>query len=385
MDARNEIYILDNTSRQNADFSNSIYVLDEPNPFTDGTIRAWKKLTIRFPDGPYDCEAMIVWDDVIYLVTKPWDGLPPRVYRAALDQEVATYVGNVPVLGMVTGADISEDGHRIALASYRALLIFEGDGDPGSILQSEPLTCPMNARQVEAVAWMKEDLFLTNEQRDLFRLEKAVWQAGIAPFLQPPRLRVARLPKPPTVNLALDQWQRGPWLVALEGIDRTRIGRFAWSDAGLHIGLTLPRRLSVSSLSPGPPENVVDWFKPGKIYLLLNPDGLLPLVYGPDDRCIVIGRDATGVLRSQARTLLPATVVSSTEWEPPWVEIHERGREILITIRPDAPGLGPLALNRRLGFNLIIVGEEGHLLSWTPLTMNFPWDAPSVWGLALLE
>ena len=40
---------------------------------------------------------------------------------------------------------------------------------------------------------------------------------------------------------------------------------------------------------------------------------------------------------------------------------------------------------RRVGFNMMFVGGQRELVSWTPLTLRFSWDSPSFWGLLEME
>jgi hypothetical protein len=86
-------------------------------------------LTLRFPDGPHNAEALAVHPTTgdLYVITK--DAQAARVYKAAapLDASKATtmiQVGTIRLgagsrgLEQVTGADISPDGRRAALSTY---------------------------------------------------------------------------------------------------------------------------------------------------------------------------------------------------------------------------------------------------------------------------
>ena len=102
----------------------------------------------------------------------------------------ATFLGEVNVSAMITGADVSEKGDLLALSSYRAVFIFRGQSGPEALLLSEPLVCRLNAGQIEGITWVKQDLFLTNEQRDLYRIPKKIWERESAPFLRAPETRI---------------------------------------------------------------------------------------------------------------------------------------------------------------------------------------------------
>lgn len=87
-------------------------------------------LKLRFPDGPHNAEALAVHPTTgdVYVISK--DAQAARVYKAAAPLEASsrattmTQVGTIRLgagtrgLEQVTGADISPDGHRVALSTY---------------------------------------------------------------------------------------------------------------------------------------------------------------------------------------------------------------------------------------------------------------------------
>lgn len=385
LDEDDLLYILDNTSRTDPDKRSTIYIVPEPDPHSDLGIRNPRRIYYAFPsdDGPYDVEAILVRDKRLYMITKPWDGSLPRIYRADdLEEDgVLTYVGEVPVYTMVTGADISRDGKRIALSSYRALLIFEGEEGVESLLQSQPLICQLNARQVEAVAWQDERLYLTNEQREIYRISASKWRDHTAPFLRRPERDVPYAANRPSVHIPLEKWGRGEWLtVRVDGRD-SKLGRVLWTPEGLHLGLELPEDVNLRTVDLTLAEDFNEWFLPGILYLLINPDGERPLAYGKNDRCIVFSRDAQGHAVAKSLYLRPATLITASEPSPPWISLQESGNRLLITLKPDAPGFGALREEREIGFNLLMIRGNGQLISWAPLTRPYSWDQPNVWGL----
>lgn len=86
-------------------------------------------LRLRYPDGPHNAEALLVHPTTgdLYVITK--DAQSAKVYRAkapldALAVTTMAEVGSVRLgsgsrgLEVVTGADVSPDGRRVALSSY---------------------------------------------------------------------------------------------------------------------------------------------------------------------------------------------------------------------------------------------------------------------------
>ena len=386
LDQDGNLYILDNTSREDPEHRNVVYIVQEPDPFEKGEIERSRKIDIRFPDGGYDCETLFVWEDTLYLVTKPWDGSLPRVYRHdGLDKNgTARFVGTIPVQAMITGGDISHDGQRIVLSSYRALIILEGAASPDRLIQTEPMIYPLNAGQVEGAAWKGDTLLLTNEQREIFRISRSEWKNAEVPFLHGPEETVPYVGFKPSVDETLEKWPRGRWLkMDVDGQPR-KIGRIAWSSDGLHVGIELPPDFKFRPMSGIPPTNYDDWFIPGGVFLLINPDGTRPLSYRENDQCILIAESQDGGLTAMTLHLLPATFISASEVQPSWLQIEKDNQRLLVTLTVETPGLNGLA-KQSMGFNLLFVGEDGQIISWAPLTQPFSWDTPSIWGLLKLE
>jgi hypothetical protein len=118
----------------------TVYRLEEPTVGPgSGTATARTKvtpdtLTLVYPDGPHDAEAMLVdpIDGDLLVVTKDWGRTgESQVYRAPADAEDGSattleHVGTVPLEPgtLVTGADVSPDGTVVALRSYGAVELY---------------------------------------------------------------------------------------------------------------------------------------------------------------------------------------------------------------------------------------------------------------------
>lgn len=100
-------------------------------------------LTLRYPDGPQDAEALLVDPvrDELVVVTKR--ALGARVYRGGPQSALAAPGSTVALqdrrrvdLGIVTAGDVSPDGRLVALRSYGTLAVWRRRGD-------EPLTATL--------------------------------------------------------------------------------------------------------------------------------------------------------------------------------------------------------------------------------------------------
>jgi hypothetical protein len=97
-----------------------------PGPAVGTTARA-DAITLRYPDGPRDAEALLVHPtsgDLYVVAKEPSPGVyvaraPLAAGAAVTMARLATLpVGGLGVLGSVTGGDISPDGARVALCTY---------------------------------------------------------------------------------------------------------------------------------------------------------------------------------------------------------------------------------------------------------------------------
>lgn len=113
-----------------------VHRLAEPDPADGETVRATPEtLTLTYPDGAHDAEALLVdpLDGDLLVVTKDWSlGGASEVYRApaGLDGGSTTELEHVaslplPVGTLVTAADVSPDGSVVAVRSYGAVALYE--------------------------------------------------------------------------------------------------------------------------------------------------------------------------------------------------------------------------------------------------------------------
>lgn len=154
----------------------SLHRVAEPPTRPDGTggALAAETVTLRYPDGPVNAEALLVdpRDGTLVVLTKE-DGVS-RVFTAPaaslVDGATVTLAAagsfEIPeqggfVLGLpgtaVTGADVSPDGSMVLVRTYRAVLAFtRPDGAPlAAVFGRPPCEAPQrNEAQGEAIAFV---------------------------------------------------------------------------------------------------------------------------------------------------------------------------------------------------------------------------------------
>ncbi len=186
------LYIADVGNNGNARRDLGVYLVAEPDPRAIPRMRAQAFLPIRYPDQEshpaktwhFDCEAVFVADGKLHFITKhrqpyrilEWDA-GAKLYRLDThhtDREnVLTLVGRREDVTVVTGADLSPNGQRLAVATYIALWIFDRPAAGGDWFSGRAWKLDLDpevTKQLEAIAWeTPSTLILVNENRDVLR------------------------------------------------------------------------------------------------------------------------------------------------------------------------------------------------------------------------
>ncbi len=159
-----------------------LHFAPEPRPGAT-SVQPTRTLRVHYADQKeaspdYDCEAVFSAAGRIYLLTKHRSDNRTRLYR--LDGQSTTrsnplqLVDSFDIGGMVTAADASPDGKKVAVLTYTMLWVFEYDRASGSIFRRGIRRTPIFAWQAEAVAWDGNDfLVIANEQGQMFRVASA--------------------------------------------------------------------------------------------------------------------------------------------------------------------------------------------------------------------
>ena len=144
---------------------------------------------LRYPDGPGDAEALVVHPTTgrLYVLSKPLAGAsqvyeaperldpdrPNRLERIGEVTPRATGTEGGPGIGglaqlLVTAADISPDGERLAVRTYTDVYEFDlPGGDLVAGLQTEPVVSPLpSTRQGEGLAYSRDGRSLLTSTED---------------------------------------------------------------------------------------------------------------------------------------------------------------------------------------------------------------------------
>jgi hypothetical protein len=170
------LYIADTGDNQERRPSVDIYIVREPDPHTDtgGETLPSRRLTVTYPTGPRDVEALAVAPDgEISLITKGRSGVVqrfriPRVRpgRDSVQADLAETLDIIPrgVVGQVTGAAVSPDGSTLVFRTYTELHFYRRGADGSLNRLGVPCFLGFREAQGEAVDFLDaETMVLTSE------------------------------------------------------------------------------------------------------------------------------------------------------------------------------------------------------------------------------
>lgn len=156
-----------------------LHFVREPKPGAK-SVKPSRTLRVHFEDQKtaspdYDCEAVFVAGGRVYFLTKHRTDNKTRLYRLVGESTKSSnplrLVDSFDIGGMVTAADTSPDGKRVAVLTYTALWVFDYDARSGSIFRSGIRKLPIFAWQAEAVAFDgNNSVVIGNEEGQLFRV-----------------------------------------------------------------------------------------------------------------------------------------------------------------------------------------------------------------------
>lgn len=142
----------------------------------------------------YDCEAMIVGNDYIYLFTKQWNSKKTSVYR--LPKTPGNYVAELlttyNVNGLITGATWLENQKIVALCGYNTLLspfiylLYDYDGDNFFSGNKRKVSLSESFTQIEGIATTNgTDYYLSSEHfhQSVFNTPQQLFTLNLGEYL----------------------------------------------------------------------------------------------------------------------------------------------------------------------------------------------------------
>ena len=182
-DDQGHLYICDIGNNMNRRRELTIYIIDEPNPFTETSALVTQRIDYHYPDQPrfpdlekfnFDAEACFWGSGSLYILTKHRSDLHTQLYRLNLfsreSPQTAILIAEYDIRGMVTGADLSPDGRRLAVLTYKKIHLFDKPNDHDNYLLGRHKEINIQFGQAEGICFDGETLVITNEEGQLLRI-----------------------------------------------------------------------------------------------------------------------------------------------------------------------------------------------------------------------
>jgi hypothetical protein len=164
----------------------AVHQIDEPELTSsrNGIARVTRSWNLRYPKGRFNAEALVVWGEFGYVITKVFDDARAELYRFALTNsaEVQTLhlVGELRIEAPVTGADISTDGKLLAIVSKAGAYVYRIDGNPARATAGKPFRTKFDDAHIESCTFVPEGLLATSEARLIFLFTDEAFRNGPA-------------------------------------------------------------------------------------------------------------------------------------------------------------------------------------------------------------
>jgi len=185
-DEQGHLFVGDIGNNEARPLTIAVHEIDEPDikATQNGLARATRSWRLRYPGKPFDCEALFVWKEHGYLVSKVFDNERADIYRFALTNTAAFQtlepVVEVRIDSPVTGATMSNDGALLALVAKNGAYVFRINGDVTRAGKGKPFHVKYKDGQIEACTFVPEGLLTTTESREIFLFTDEAFRSGPA-------------------------------------------------------------------------------------------------------------------------------------------------------------------------------------------------------------
>jgi hypothetical protein len=177
LDADGRLIVADVGNNLNQRQDLTLYVFAEPSP-TVARVTPAQRLVVRFPDQTqfpppkenlnFDCEALFTVGNTIHLLSKHRSDTLTKLYRLDHPQpdqpNVLTLVDRFDPLGMVTAANATRDGKRLAVITYQSVWLFERDTLDQPFFSARIRWAPFVSAQMESVCFADDQTLLLADE-----------------------------------------------------------------------------------------------------------------------------------------------------------------------------------------------------------------------------
>jgi hypothetical protein len=153
----------------------AVHEVDEPDVTRaqNGIVRATRTWILQFPDKPFDCESLVVWQGYGYLISKVFDDERAGLYRFSLTNsatlQTIEHLGDLKIDSPVTGADLSQDGRLLGIVAKNGAYVYRVKGDLTHATHGKAYEFTrFRHEHIEACTFVPEGLLATAESREIY-------------------------------------------------------------------------------------------------------------------------------------------------------------------------------------------------------------------------
>ena len=176
IDNEKHLYIADTGNNEAKRAEVTVHQIDEPNPKSPvAFVRVKRSWRLRFPDQPFDCESLFIWDGYGYVVSKVFNDARAQIFRFPLVEQKSPatleLVAKTRIESPVTGADISADGKLLALLAKSGAFLYRVNGNISHAAGKEkekPHQTKFRHEHIEGCCFVPEGLLVTAESREIY-------------------------------------------------------------------------------------------------------------------------------------------------------------------------------------------------------------------------
>ena len=162
----------------------AVHQIDEPelDKNSSGLVAVNRSWTLHFPKSAFDCEALVVWGDNGYVISKVFDNERAELFRFSLTNsmqpQTLQLVGDLKIESPVTGADLTADGKLLGLVAKNGAYVYRVDGDLARATKGKPYQTKFRHEHIEACTFVPEGLLATAESREIYLFTDEAFRTG---------------------------------------------------------------------------------------------------------------------------------------------------------------------------------------------------------------
>jgi len=164
----------------------AVHQVDEPDLVKgrNGLVHVTRTFNLSYPKRPFDCEALVVWGESGYLISKVFNNEHAGLFRFSLTNsapaQTLQLIGELRIDSPVTGADISADGTLLGIVAKNGAYVYRVNSDPARATKGKPYHTKFRPEQLEACTFVPEGLLATAESREIYLFTDGPFRTGPA-------------------------------------------------------------------------------------------------------------------------------------------------------------------------------------------------------------